>query len=116
MIYNDEKQIESCEFPNHKIGVYVTQPFRNYDGIVHVDIEYSTPELDRSTFGRATPIDEAESKVIECEIRIVARIDALIAELQEHRARILENIDRIAANGIDGLPRCEKTKQLELFD
>lgn len=102
MLYDSVKPLKVCEFPNLKrgIGVLVTDPFEHRGmNAKYADVEMKTPVLNTATFGRCVPFEQWRDKALEDTRLILARLDAAIAELQEHRDRLARELPTLTDSG-----------------
>lgn len=92
-IYDSREQIGCGEFPHHQIGVLASEYISN-----HVDIETHVPALWSGAAGTVLPPGEDwRAKAAENTRHVIARIDAVIEELQRHRARLVGEAKKLEA-------------------
>lgn len=97
-VYNSEKQLRCCEFKSldRRIGVIVT---KYDDGSFAVD--FCRPSVNTASFGVNTgSAQETLKEALDQTKAIIDHIDIVIAELQEHRERLSNEIILINQNGI----------------
>jgi hypothetical protein len=97
-IYSNKEPLQCCEFPNlrNAVGVEVNQ----YNSRISVNFERVSISVNTASFGQNVSLEEVESKVIESTEWVVSHLEKVIAELQGHRARLLNELANIRANGL----------------
>lgn len=82
-----------CQFPNlnRKIGVSVSAICENHAGLGGVDaVEFESEYISLNTIstGSCVPLDEADSKFVQLNARVITELNLAIDELTAHRDRL----------------------------
>jgi hypothetical protein len=93
--FNSRAPLECCAFPgaDRQIGVSTRGPFHHHGlGGTYVDVRRETVWINSATWGNCYPEAEAGTQVRQMTLETVAELDAVIAELAQHRTRLLASI------------------------
>lgn len=96
--YDSRKPLECVEFKqnNRQLGVLVSSRFTNMgrrDRPTCVEVSYERPSMNTSTFARlACPYNEWRAEAIDQTLTIIESINKVMAELSQHRDRLLAEI------------------------
>ena len=95
-LYTNEKRLICCEHPklNHQIGAHVI----NYGS--HYEVGYERVSINTASFGRSeTTPDNLTALVIRDTETVIDNIDLVLAELEQHRDRLIEEVKRLKRDG-----------------
>jgi hypothetical protein len=80
------------------VGVTVGQPFHHHGmNAVYVDVDRETVRVNTDAYGTCYPVGSTGTAAEEALSRTVAELDAVIAELAGHRARLATQLEVLDA-------------------
>jgi len=98
ILYNSKQELVCREFPTlRSLGVRVGEPFQHHGRgmALYADVEYERPTVNAVAYGSKKPVAELNTQIIEGTRRVIAGLDTIIAEFQEHRDRLQAELERI---------------------
>lgn len=93
--FDNRALLRCCAFPGlrRKIGVTASAPF-DHVGLKaeYVDVTRETIQVNTRGYGGYYPAGEASERVYSATEDTIADLDMVIAELSEHRARLVKSL------------------------
>jgi len=102
-LYDSRQPLECCDLPHlcRSLGVVVFGPFP-YHGLpdkpAYGDVNYETISINTNTYGSSRPVAELDDYIVLTTTKIITDLDRVIDELQQHRIRLTNELENIAAD------------------
>jgi len=101
-LYDSQQQLESCALNiTRRLGVVILGPFEHH-GLpgkpLFGDFSYETITVNTACYGSNKPVEELNDHIEKATGKIIADLDRVIEELQQHRDRLAGELERVTAN------------------
>ncbi len=104
IVFDNRKELEACEHKTleRKLGLIVGKPYHNEGaGAIVCELQTEVISVNTTSSGCWPKLGEINAQAVKSHDQMIARIDTVIEELNQHKARLQSDKDALESGNID---------------